>query len=148
MPESLTSLLSYAEQHPDWAYWVGGISLATFFLSLILIPWIIIKLPEDYFSDRARHASVLKHCHPARYFVIITLKNLVALFLVIAGLLMLVLPGQGLLTLLIGLSLSDFPGKFRVERWLMSRPSVFGGVNWIRSRAHKPPLQPIETKGP
>jgi hypothetical protein len=53
---------------------------------------------------------------------------------------MFVLPGQGILTMLIGISLTDFPGKFHVERWFIEKPAVFKALNWIRRRAKKPPL--------
>jgi hypothetical protein len=49
-------------------------------------------------------------------------------------------PGQGILTILIGVMLLDFPGKRRLERWLVRRPAVFKGINRIRARFDKPPL--------
>jgi hypothetical protein len=60
--------------------------------------------------------------------------------LVAAGLAMLMLPGQGILTILIGLGVMNFPGKYRLERWIISRPTVLKAVNWIRSKSHHPPL--------
>ncbi len=141
MPNNFSELQQLLAENPQWALWMGGISLATFLLSLILIPWLIIKLPENYFSDRKRHTSRLRQRHPLEYALILTAKNLLAVFLIIAGLLMLVLPGQGLLSLLIGISLSDFPGKFRLERWIVSRPGVLATLNWIRKKARKPELK-------
>ena len=52
------------------------------------------------------------------------------------------LPGQGLLTLLIGLMLTDFPGKYRLEKRLIAQPGVLKAVNWLRARAGHPPLEP------
>jgi hypothetical protein len=60
---------------------------------------------------------------------------------VVAGLVMLVVPGQGLLTLAVGLMLMDFPGKFRLERWLATRGPVWRSLNWLRKRARRPPLE-------
>lgn len=128
-------------ENPDWLYWIGGLSAATFLFSLILIPWIVIKLPDDYFSDRERHASRLKQRHPLEFIIIASVRNLLAILLIVAGLLMLVLPGQGLLSLLIGVSLSDFPGKYRVERWFVSRPGILKSINWVRTKAKKPALK-------
>ncbi len=52
---------------------------------------------------------------------------------------MLVTPGQGIVTLLIGLLLMNFPGKYRVERWLVLQPGVLRGLNWLRQkRGHQP----------
>ena len=68
------------------------------------------------------------------------LKNLGGYALVGAGVAMLVLPGQGLLTILIGLGLIDFPGKREFERWIVCRRPVGRALNWMRRRAHRPPL--------
>ena len=64
-----------------------------------------------------------------------------AVVLVLAGLIMLVVPGQGLLTLAVGLVLVDFPGKYRLERWLVTRPPVWRAINWLRKRAGREPLE-------
>jgi hypothetical protein len=65
------------------------------------------------------------------------------ILLVLAGIMMLVLPGQGILAMLIGIGLMDFPGKFRLERWFARQPAVFKSLNWIRTRAgHAPLLDP------
>jgi hypothetical protein len=50
------------------------------------------------------------------------------------------IPGQGLLTVLIGLMLVDFPGKLRLERWLIGLPRVLQTVNRLRQRYGRPPL--------
>jgi hypothetical protein len=54
---------------------------------------------------------------------------------------MLLLPGQGILTILIGLMLLDFPGKRRLERRLVQQPSVWRAINWMRAKAHQPALE-------
>jgi len=64
--------------------------------------------------------------------------------LVLLGVIMLVTPGQGLLTLLIGLLLLNFPGKYRLERWLVLRPGVLRGLNWLRRRHGEPPFEAPE----
>ncbi len=119
---------------------LGALSALTFIASILLIPWLIIQLPTDYFTDPSRHVSRMHQQHPLRYFAIRVLKNLLASALILAGIAMLVLPGQGLLSILIGLSISDFPGKYRVERWLVARPGIFKAINWIRKRYKKPPI--------
>ena len=50
------------------------------------------------------------------------------------------IPGQGLLTILIGLMLIDFPGKHRLERTIISRPKILRTVNRLRARYDKRPL--------
>jgi hypothetical protein len=68
-------------------------------------------------------------------------KNLLGLVFVLAGLAMLVLPGQGLLTLLIGLLLLDFPGKRAIERRLVARPTLRAFLDRMRAKRGAPPLQ-------
>jgi len=60
---------------------------------------------------------------------------LLGLFLSLPG-----VPGQGILTILIGVMLLNFPGKRRLERWLVSRPRVLPVINGLRARFGKPPL--------
>ena len=53
---------------------------------------------------------------------------------------MLVLPGQGVLTILIGVMFINFPGKYRLERWVVMRDPVLKTINRLRQRAGHPPL--------
>lgn len=53
---------------------------------------------------------------------------------------MLLLPGQGLLTMLAGLLLSDVPGKRRVALFFLQRGPVSRSVDAIRARRGKAPL--------
>jgi hypothetical protein len=108
-----------------------------------LLPFLLARIPEDYFADPKRHAGGLKTLHPVLYWGLRVIKNLVGWVLVLAGILMLVLPGQGILTIIVGLVLSDFPGKFALERRLASNERILGAINWIRRRSgHRPLLPP------
>lgn len=118
--------------------WISGLTLLTFFGTLIAIPLLVVRIPSDYF---VRPRSLHRTRHPAVHVTLIVLKNLLGLVLTVAGFAMLVLPGQGVLTILLGVMLLDFPGKRAFERWLVSRPRVFDAVNWMRRRAHHPPLE-------
>jgi hypothetical protein len=71
----------------------------------------------------------------------LVLKNLAGTILVLAGAIMLVGPGQGAIAILIGIMLLDFPGKYRLERWVIRQRPVRRAVNWIRVKARRPPLQ-------
>jgi len=117
-------------------------SVAMFVGSLLALPFLVARLPADYFVDPRRHTSGLRRLHPLVYLAVLVLKNLVGWVLVLAGIAMLVLPGQGLVTILLGLVLSDFPGKFALERRLACTPAIFNALNWLRGRAGHPPLQP------
>ncbi len=71
-------------------------------------------------------------------------KNALGVLLVLLGVVLSLpgVPGQGLLTILIGLILLDLPGKQRFERRLMTRPAVFTAVNTVRARFGREPLLP------
>jgi hypothetical protein len=60
---------------------------------------------------------------------------------ILAGLAMLVLPGQGIITVLIGIMMVDFPGKFALERRIVQHPRVLRAINWMRTTARRRPLQ-------
>ena len=53
---------------------------------------------------------------------------------------MLALPGQGLLTIFMGLMLMNFPGKRSLELRIIRIPSILKSVNWMRAKADHPPL--------
>ena len=67
-------------------------------------------------------------------------KNVLGAIFVVAGIIMLVLPGQGIFTILIGIMLLDFPGKYQFERWIVARRPVFQSINWLRQRAGRAAL--------
>ena len=113
-------------------------SLVLFFVSLAIIPWLVIKIPADYFHPQRRNKVGSKSRHPILALVLAAIKNLLGFVLIILGLLMLALPGQGILTMLIGLLLMNFPGKYKIERKLVSMPKVLKLLNWIRTKANKP----------
>lgn len=115
-------------------------SLILFILSLAIIPWIVIKIPTDYFHPRRRVKVSTQSKHPILGQLLVGAKNLLGFVLIVLGILMLILPGQGIVTMLIGLFLMNFPGKYKLERKLVSLPKVLSTLNWIRSIAKKDPL--------
>ncbi|EXJ13878.1 PGPGW domain-containing protein [Imhoffiella purpurea] len=121
-------------------FWLAGISAALFIVSLSSLPYIVARIPQDYFNDCERYQSRFKRFHPLVYYGVLALKNLFGWILILAGLAMLILPGQGLLTILMGLILTDFPGKFVLERKLASNRRILDALNWLRRRAGSPPL--------
>lgn len=131
------------------ALWLSLISLCTFVGSLAALPWLVARIPSDYFNHNERYPAPWKNRHPLLRYTLIFLKNLLGLVLVTGGFIMLFLPGQGLLTLAMGLLLLDYPGKFRFERWLVSRRPILRGLNWLRRRQGMPALEvPLEAKPP
>ena len=137
----LTDWLKNSPINPEWLAALATLSLMTFLLSLIVIPWIVIRLPADYFTNEARPKLPFKDAHPVIGLSINLIKNILGVILIIAGILMLVLPGQGILTILIGLGLVNFPGKYRLERYLVTKTGALTVMNWLRKKASKPALQ-------
>ena len=122
------------------AWWLLAASIMTFFVTLITVPIILAYLPEDYFLLTDRHRVPWVTLHPFLRIPMLFIKNLLGVVFVFAGILMLALPGQGILTIIVGLVLMDFPGKYHVERWVISRRAVLHAINWIRAKAKKPEL--------
>jgi len=121
--------------------WISLLSLLTFIVSLIVVPIICARIPSDYFESDRRHQSSLKRFHPLVFIVALSVKNLLALALIVGGIMMLILPGQGILTILIGIGISDFPGKYHLERKLVTLPGVLSAINWMRSKSGVEPLR-------
>ncbi len=135
----IDSLLRILDQNEALLAAVGLLSLVCFVGTLLLVPYVIWRLPSDYFQRERRPRQ--RPRSPGWWLVMVA-KNLLGLLALIFGVAMLVLPGQGLLTILIGLVLIDFPGKYRLERWLVSRRRLQSAVNWIRAKRKLPPLLP------
>lgn len=124
----------------EMLWWATGLSVLAFVAALVGIPWVVARLPYDYFAREDREAWRGSPDQPLVALILGLVKNGIGALLVLLGLIMLVTPGQGLLTLLIGLLLVNFPGKYRVERWLVLRPGVLKGLNWLRRRHGEPPF--------
>ncbi|MEN6556690.1 MAG: PGPGW domain-containing protein [Thermoguttaceae bacterium] len=141
-------MFDWLRSHEILLGWLGAASVVMFVGSLLLVPWLVIRIPPDYFVRRRRQLDRQANRHPAVRVLWLIAKNLIGVVLLLAGVAMLVLPGQGILTILIGLLCLDFPGKFALERWLARQPSVLAAMNWIRVHAGREKLQEISPKDP
>lgn len=115
------------------------LSLVFFVGTLIAIPFILVRLPADYFDIRIPRPWMENH-HPVLRVLGHIVKNAIGAVFLFAGFLMLFLPGQGLLTMLIGLSMLDFPGKRKVEAKMIGQPTILSTINAMRKKFDKPPL--------
>ena len=132
--------LDFLSRHEGILWILGIVSLITFFASLLVIPWLVVRIPVDYFAEPERHSVPWADRHPVIRWSLLAGKNFAGLVFILLGIAMLVLPGQGLLTILIGIILMNFPGKYRLERWLIQRRLVRRTVDWLRHRAGRKPL--------
>lgn len=117
------------------------LSLVTFLLSLVLIPIIVGRIRKNFFLILDRKISIKRKPTIKQYLLVIS-RNLAGWFLVIAGFAMLFLPGQGLITLLMGLTVITFPGKHRLFRYLVRKEKLQKALNWIRIKRKAPFLWP------
>jgi hypothetical protein len=119
-----------------------AVFITTFVISLLLVGIFLVRLPTNYF-----HASYKPSFMEGQHRLVRTLglvmKNLLGLLLVLLGLALSLpgVPGQGLITILIGVMLLDFPGKRELERKIIGRPAVLSTVNKLRKKFSRPPLQ-------
>lgn len=124
----------------------GGLWIAIGLLSLVLtviaLPVIILRLPADYFTRDHRVSARSSAGHPLIVSLVRVVKNLFGVALILIGAIMLFVPGQGLLTMLVGVLLTNFPGKYRLERRIVARPSVLRALNRIRRHGNQKPLVP------
>jgi hypothetical protein len=119
---------------------LAAISVGAFMVSIAIVVAILIRLPAGYFT--AARGPFLAGAHPVLRITLLVLKNVAGAVIVALGVVMSIpgVPGQGVITILIGLMLMDFPGKFRLERSIIRRPLIHGFVNRLRRRYGRPPL--------
>lgn len=136
----LTPITNLFDEHPALLWWIAVGSALIFVGSLISVPWIVVRIPSDYFATRRRPQTRFARQHPLLRWTIWTLRNLFGVALIAAGAAMLVLPGQGLLTIAVGVVLMDFPGKHRFERRIVRTRPIWKSIGWLRRRADVEPL--------
>lgn len=141
MPEWLSSQLPAGWNGWHVAVFAVTVSVASAIVSLIAVAYVLGRLPADYFVNPAARQCRAKR-HPLLHIVFVLGRNLLGYFLILLGILLSFpgVPGQGILTILMGVMLIDIPGKYRLERWLVTRRFVLSAVNRLRARAGNPPL--------
>ncbi|MCC5821794.1 MAG: hypothetical protein LAT64_00740 [Phycisphaerales bacterium] len=140
----MSEVLAWIEAHETLLIGIAGLSVAMFIGTLLVVPWMLLRIPEDYFAHKHRPPGVGSRSHIVLRWTLRILKNAFGAVCILAGIAMLVLPGQGLLTILIGLLLIEFPGKYAMERRLIARPRVFRTLNRFRQRrGHEPLAHPF-----
>ena len=141
MLEWLTQILYDFDLTWSKVLWGLGLYLVTFLSSTVVVAWLVIRLPATYFCD-AYPRDVWGDRHPVLRWTGLLLKNLLGILLVVLGGIMSlpVIPGPGILIFVLGVMLLDFPGKRRLEQWLVRRATVLRAMNRLRQRYGKPPL--------
>ncbi|MBT8130454.1 MAG: PGPGW domain-containing protein [Gammaproteobacteria bacterium] len=122
-------------------WYLAAFSIVSFIATLVLVPFLVVRIPEDYFAEIKRQRwEPWAHEHPFIRWSLLIAKNILGYIFIVLGIAMLVLPGQGILTILIGIMFINFPGKYRLERWAVTRPPVLRAINNLRRNAGRQPL--------
>lgn len=118
-----------------------GLFLLSLALSFGAIAIVMIKIPDNYFSSHYVQDFMPGSPWIVRWGAVVA-KNVFGIFLVALGIILSLpgVPGQGILTILLGLIMLDIPGKRPLEAWIIQRPAVLSAVNNFRARYNKPPL--------
>jgi len=118
------------------------IFLGTFVANIALVSFILVKIPADYFK-KTHKTQFWVGPNPALHAARMIGKNILGIFLVVLGIILSIpgVPGQGLLTILLGVVLVDFPGKRHLERKLLSRREIVKTIDRLRKKFNKPPLE-------
>lgn len=137
MPAFLEPLFS----NESLLLYLGLFSLFFFLVTLFLIPWLVLRIPEDYFMAETRRSLLGEMHDPVLRVVLQILKNMIGVFFIQVGIMLLVLPGQGLLNILLGIIMIDFPGKYHLQRRCISWESVLHTMNWLRKKGKRAPIK-------
>lgn len=132
----MNRVLEMVMQYPSVLAGVTIVSLAGFIFSILGVSWLVCWLPSNYFMLFDNPTSGPRLFRPRVQIV----KNMAGAVLVCLGLVMLVVPGQGLLTLFLGLVIMNFPGKRKVIRFLIRLKTIQTSLNWIRRKKGRPPF--------
>lgn len=119
----------------------AGVFIGSLLVSFLAIGVVMVKIPANYFSSHYKEDFLPNSSWAVRWGAVIA-KNIFGLFLIVLGILLSLpgVPGQGILTILLGLIMIDIPGKRPIEARIIKRPAVLAAVNNLRERYAKPPL--------
>jgi archaellum biogenesis protein FlaJ (TadC family) len=134
-------MIDFINDHENVLLWLAIGSFLVFIVSILLIPWIVTRIPSDYFTHPKRQKYLWSDQPLAIRLLFIFLKNILGVILVLGGIVLLLLPGQGILTILIGLIIMDFPYKYKVEIWIIKHPFILRVINKLRSKVKQQPLE-------
>jgi len=116
-----------------------GAFLFSVILNIAVIAIVFVKIPANYFSTHYQQDFMPDSSWHTRWGAFV-LKNLAGVAMILIGIIFLIGPGQGLLSLLTGVILLDIPGKRPFEAKLIGRPAILAAANKLRAKYNKAPL--------
>ena len=119
-----------------------GFFLGSLLLSFAAIGIVMVKVPPHYFSSRHDRDFLPGSPWIVRWGAVIA-KNIAGVILILLGIVLSLpgVPGQGILTILLGIIFLDIPGKRPFEARIIKRPAVLSAINKLRAKYNKPPLE-------
>jgi hypothetical protein len=119
-----------------------GLFIGSLTISFAAIAIVMVKVPKNYFSTHYKRDFLPGSSFIVRWGAVIA-KNIFGVFLVILGIILSLpgVPGQGILTILLGLIMLDIPGKRPLEARIIKRPAVLSAINSLRAKYNKEPLE-------
>jgi hypothetical protein len=135
----MIELIDWLRANEKIVAWLGIASVVMFAGSIIVVQVVITRMSADYFMPERERTFA--EGHPVLRVLGVIGKNVLGVLLVITGIVMIFVPGQGRLTILFGVVLIDCPGQRTFELWLVRRKPVLKSINWIREKAKREPLQ-------
>ena len=134
----LEQIIDLVDEYKSVIFWLSLLSFFIFIFSLVSIKWLVALIPIDYFVYKKN--SKFKTKYPFTWLISMIIKNIIGYLLIVGGILMLVLPGQGLFTIFIGLMMSNYPGKYYIEKKIIAIPSILKTIIWLRKQSNKEPI--------
>jgi len=133
----MDQLLNWLSEYRLFISLLAGVSILLIIVTVAATPWFLASLPSNYFLPKSLNTKL--EVVPGA--MVLIFRNIVGFMLVILGFILMLTPGPGLVVLLVGISLAEFPGKHRLLTRIAIHPSVFKSLNWMRSRHGKPPFE-------
>ncbi len=115
---------------------LASVSASLLVVTIVAAPWAVSRLPSNYLLQRLERNSK----QGIWYSLTSVSRALLGFLVTLLGLVMLITPGPGVIMLLLGISIAEFPGKNRLLIYLATRPNVLSSLNWMRKRHGKPPF--------
>jgi len=131
-----------SEWFSDNAWWLTAASIAGLLGGIAITLGVAVLLPADHFlTSKVRPPRPRRH--PAVHVLLVVARNVAGGVLLLAGIVMSIpgVPGPGILFIVLGVSLTDMPGKHALGRYVFSRPMIVRPINALRARWHRPPLE-------
>ena len=134
----LEQIIDLVDEYKSVIFWLGLLSFLIFIFSLVSIKRLVALIPSDYFVSKKD--TKFKSEYHFIWLISMIIKNIIGYVLIIGGILMLLLPGQGLFTIFIGLMMSNYPGKYYNEKKIIPIASILKTINWLRKQSDKEPI--------